>query len=299
MRGFATFLLILILCSPILAQSDPSPIGEVRRLASGFRFTEGPAWDGKGALFFSDMPNNALHRWSEADGVTLVRKGEHNTNGIVVDRAGTLYVCEGARRIVQRSSDGKETTIADSCEGRPLGMPNDLWMTPNGGIYFTIPVIKPTQADRFPQNAVNATVCFISPDRTIIRNVGYDLTNANGIVGSSDGKRLYVSDPRAQRCVRYTIDPDGGLSNQQVVAARFSDGLALDQGGHLYTTCHEGIRVFSPAGREVVLIPIPETPANMTFGGNDGRTLFITARTSLYAVSMNVQGDLADHHSTE
>ncbi len=282
-----------------MAQPIPEPTGEVRKLAGGLRFTEGPAWNGKNALFFSDMPNNSLHRWSEANGVTLVRKGERNSNGIVVDREGNLLFCEGDRRIVQRSPDGQEVTIADGCDGQPLGMPNDLWMAPNGGVYFTIPLIRPNQADRFPENAVNATVCYISADRKTVRNVGYDLKNANGIVGSCDGTRLYVADPSSQKCFRYLIGADGGLSDQQIAAARFSDGLTLDQEGNLYTTSNEGVRVFSPSGKELALIPIPETPANMTFGGKDGRTLFVTARTSLYAVSMNVRGDFVNQAAEE
>jgi len=266
--------------------------GPVRKVADGFRFTEGPAWDGNGNLYFSDIPNKTLYRLPYDGKAELIRTGEQASNGIVVDRKGRLVFCEvGGRRIVERSADGKEVTLADSCEDKPLAMPNDLWMAPNGGIYFTVPVIKAKQAMHLPKDAINATVCYISPDRKTVRRVGYDLKNANGIVGSSDGKRLYVADPRSQKCFRYQINADGSLSNRQTAAPRFSDGLTLDKHGNLYTTSDEGVRVFSPAAKEIALIPIPETPANMTFGGSDGRTLFITARTGVYAVPMNVTGD--------
>lgn len=272
----------------------PKPTGEVTRVAGGFRFTEGPAWDGKGGFYFSDMPNNAIHRWTVTDGATLVRKGEKNSNGIVVDRTGGLIFCEGSRRIIRRSPDGDEQPLADTCDGKPLGMPNDLWLAPDGGLYFTIPRIKPDHADRFPKAAVNGTVCYIPPDRKAVHAVGTGLKSANGIVGSTDGKRLYVADPRSQKCFRYAIGPSGRLSDQQVAAARFSDGLTLDEHSNLYTSSDEGVRVYSPAGNEIALIPVPETPANMTFGGPDGRTLFVTARTSVYTIRMNVRGDFAD-----
>ena len=264
--------------------------GPVRKLAGGFRFTEGPAWDGDANWYFSDIPNKTLHRISEGGKVELIRTGEQASNGIVVDTEGQLIFCEvGGRRIVARSVDGKETTLADSCDGNPIGMPNDLWMSPDGGVYFTVPVTNKQRAKVVPPEAVNATVCFISPDRKTVRDVGFGLKNANGIVGSSDGKSLYVADPRSQKCFRYSIEPDGSLSNQQVAATRFSDGLTLDEHGNLYTTSKEGVRVFSPDAKEIALIQVPETPANMTFGGVDGRTLLITARTGIYAVQ--VRGD--------
>lgn len=267
-------------------------IGPVRKLADGFRFTEGPAWDGDAGWYFSDIPKKTLHYITQDGRVELIRTGKQASNGIVVGTEGQLLFCEvGGRRIVARSLDGKETTLADSCDGKPIGMPNDLWLAPSGGIYFTVPVTNKQRAKVVPPDAVNATICFISPDRKTVRNVGYDLKNANGIVGSSDGKSLYVADPRSQKCFRYSIEPDGSLSNQQVAATRFSDGLTLDEQGNLYTTSKEGVRVFSPDAKEIALIEVPETPANMTFGGIDGRILLITARTGIYAVQMQVRGD--------
>ncbi|MFN3151520.1 SMP-30/gluconolactonase/LRE family protein [Bremerella sp.] len=301
-KVISTSLRALLLSCVVLTAANaqvPSPLGKVTKLAGGFRFTEGPAWDGTDSLYFSDMPSGAMHRWSESDGLTLVRRARHNSNGIVVTRKGELLFCEGGRRIVLRQPDGEEKVVADECEGCPLGMPNDLWIAPSGILFFTIPIIKSNQADRYPEGALSGTVCVVSSDFTQVREVGYGLKNANGIVGSADGTRLYVADPRAQKCYRYRIGADGSLSDQQVAAARFSDGLTLDEHGNLYTTSNEGVRVFSPAGEEIALIETPEIPANMTFGGRDGRTLFITARTSLYAVRMNVRGDFTTQNNNE
>lgn len=279
-------------------KSENLASGPALKLADGFRFTEGPAWDGNGSWYFSDIPNKTLYRLSNEGEVKLVRTGEQASNGIVVGSNGELFFCEVAgRRIVARSIDGRETTLADSCDGKPIGMPNDLWMAPNGGIYFTIPVTNKQRAKVVPPEAVNATVCYISPDRKSIRDVGIGLKNANGIVGSSDGKLLYVADPRSQKCWRYSIAADGSLTDQRVAAEQGSDGLALDERGNLYTTSKQGVTVYSPNAKLISTIDVPESPANMKFGGNDGRTLFITARTGIYAVPMQVRGGVSKQPS--
>lgn len=274
------------------SESLVAPGVKARKLANGFRFTEGPAWDGKGSWYFSDLPNKTLHRWTPGKGVELIRTGMAFSNGIVVDRKGRLVFCEvPGRRIVRRSLDGREETIARSCGEKPLGMPNDLWLTPDGGIYFTIPRTNRKRAKVVPANAVNGTVCYISPDGKSVRDVGVGLKSPNGIVGSSDGRHLYVADPGSRKCWRYAIKKDGGLANQRVAADKGSDGLALDEHGNLYVTSKNGIAVFSPDAKQIALIPVPESPANMKFGGKNGRSLFITARTGIYVLEMNVRGN--------
>jgi sugar lactone lactonase YvrE len=271
----------------------PRAVGEVRKLAGSFRFTEGPAWDRAGGWYFSDIPNKRLHHWSEADGVQLIRTGKQASNGVVVDRQGSLVFCEvGGRRIVRRHCDGRETTLADACEGKPIGMPNDVWIAPGGDIYFTIPKTNKRRGKFVPADAVNGTVCLIPGDGSTVRDVGVGLRSTNGIIGSADGRRLYVTDPGSQKCWRYEIKPDGSLSNRQLAATKGSDGLALDRYGNLYTTSKEGVVVFSPQAEPIATITVPESPANMAFGGHDGKTLFITARTAIYSVPMNVRGDL-------
>ena len=271
-----------------------APIGKVRKLAGGFRFTEGPAWDAKsGAWYFSDLPNKKLHRWTKEKGVELIRTGKAFSNGIVIDGQGRLVFCEvPGRRIVRRLKDGREETLADKCDGKPIGMPNDLWRTPNGGIYFTIPRTNKKRARVVPANAVNGTVCYIAPDGKTVRDVGVGLKSPNGIVGTRDGKWLYVADPGSRKCWRYSIKPDGSLAKKTVAVPRGSDGLAVDEHGNLYTTGRdEGVLIFSWEGKQIASIPVPERPANMKFGGKDRRTLFITARTGIYAVKMNVRGN--------
>lgn len=275
-------------------RSAPAPVGEIRKLSTGFRFTEGPAWDGKDSWYFSDLPGKTLHRWTLADGLSTVRTGtEGSSNGITIDSAGRLVFCEvSSRRIVRRSIAGVETTIASSCDGKPIGMPNDVWCAPDGGIYFTIPRTNRQRARVVPADAVSGTVCLISADGRSIRDVGVGLVSPNGIIGSHDGKQLYVADPGAQKCWRFTVQPDGSLSEKRIAADRGSDGLALDEFGNLYITGRdEGILIYSPNAEPIARIRLPERPSNMKFGGPDRRTLFVTARTSIYSVRMNVRGN--------
>ncbi|MCO8124567.1 sulfatase-like hydrolase/transferase [Stieleria sp. TO1_6] len=275
---------------------DGSPqlmAGPVRKLADGFRFTEGPAWDGTANWYFSDIPNKTIQQFSADGKVTSIRKGKQASNGIVVDDQGRLVFCEiGGRRIVRRAVDGSEETIADSCDGKPLGMPNDIWIAPTGDLYFTIPRTKQQRASAVPENAVDATVCIIPADGSPVRNVGIGLKSPNGIVGSRDGKRLYVTDFGAKKCWRYMIQADGSLTDQQLAAGQGSDGIAIDEQGNVYTTSKEGITVYSAQARQIGFLPIPESPANMKFGGRDGRTLFVTARKSIYSLQMQIRGDI-------
>ncbi len=275
----------------------PCAVGPVRKLAGGFRFTEGPAWDGAGALYFSDLPNRTLHRWTTGGGVELLRTGAAFSNGIDVDRKGRLVFCDASGRIVRRAVDGSEETLADRCGDQPLGLPNDLWIGPDGAVYFTLP--KDRRRGRNgktppPDGKLYATVCRIDPADGSVRDLDpHDMlvNGPNGIVGSADGKTLFLADPPGRACWAYDLGPDGTLSNRRKMADKASDGLGLDEHGHLYVTGRSDVLIYSPAGERIAAVPVPEPPANMTFGGPDGRTLFVTARTGLYAVELSVRGD--------
>ena len=269
----------------------------MRKLAGGFRFTEGPAWDGAGTLYFSDLPNRTLNRWTAAGGVETLRTGAAFSNGVGVDAAGRLAFCEASGRVVRRDADGTEVTLADRCGGRPLGVPNDLWVAPDGAVYFTLPRDRRRGrggAKPPPDGKLYATVCRIDPADGSVRDLdpGDVLVNGpNGIVGAADGETLVLADPPGRACWAYDLAADGTLSNRREVADRASDGLTLDERGNLYVTGDDAVLIYSPAGERVGSVPVPEQPANMTFGGPDGRTLFVTARTGLYAVEMSVRGD--------
>ena len=265
-------------------------VSPVQKLADGFRFTEGPAWAGDGIWYFSDLPSRTLHRL-DGSMVMPVREGPGMSNGLAVAASGDLIFCEvGERRVVRRNVDGKEAVLADACDGRPLGFPNDLWISPRGDVYFTMPRIKKHQQKKVSGDVLAATVCRIDGQDGSVEQVGFGMKSSNGIVGSHDGKTLYVADPGSQSCWRYSIDEHGRLFDQRLAAPQGSDGLAVDIEGNLFTTSKQGINVYSPNEKLLVQIPLPESPANFCFGGDDGRDLLVTARTSIYKMRMAVPG---------
>lgn len=288
--------LILLFCLAAPIRADLARLlstgAKPKKLADGFGFTEGPAWDGKGNLYFTDLKNKTMHRWSEADGLKLLRKHDETfVNGLSFDSRGRLFACEaGKQRLIRIDGPGAEVVVADRVGGRLIGHPNDVWVAPNNGIYFSVPnkrkIKKLAQA-----GVLMGTMIYVPPNRTKARDVGkaVGMKGPNGVVGSADGRRLYYTG--GGKCWVSDIQRDGSLKNKRLAATKGSDGLTLDELGNLYTTGKEGVTILASGAKEIGTIPFPETPANLTFGGTDGRTLFVTARTALYSIRMNVRGD--------
>ena len=275
---------------PAELSAQPSDLiaagARVEERATGFAFVEGPVWDPDGALLFSDIPNERIHRWTAADGVTTFREPSGRANGLRFDLDGNLIACEmGGRQITSTNRAGDVSVLADRFEGRRFNSPNDLWIDRRGGIYFTDPRYGPTD----DQEIDGYHVYYLTPDRTEVRQVTDDLERPNGIVGTLDGERLYVADHGAGRTYVYAPAADGNLTDKQLFVAQGSDGMTMDERGNVYLT-GEDITIHSPDGATVGSIAVPEAPANLTFGGPDGTTLFITARTSLYSLEMTVTG---------
>jgi len=257
----------------------------VTKLAGGFQFTEGPAWDGTGALYFSDIPNEKIHKWSNGK-VALFRENSGRANGLYFDHDGNLLMCEGgSRKVTKSNADGQITLVADKFQGKQLNSPNDLWVDPQGGIYFTDP--RYGRDAKIEQDGFH--VYYLAPGKKEVVRVIDDLVKPNGIIGTRDGKLLYVADPGASKSYVYGIGKRGQLSGRRLAAPEGSDGMTLDERGNLYLT-KGGVKIYSPKGNLLEVIAVPEGPANVTFGGSDGRTLFITARKSLYSVRMTVKG---------
>ncbi|MBM4093127.1 MAG: SMP-30/gluconolactonase/LRE family protein [Planctomycetes bacterium] len=262
--------------------------GEVRKLAGGFAFTEGPARDKDGNATFSDIPNNRVHKWDVKSGqLTTVRENSGGANGLFFDQQGNLVACEGtSRQVTSTSPDGKTTVLADTYQGKKLNSPNDLWIDPRGGIYFTDPRYGRPE-DPLEQDGFH--VYYISPDRKSVVRVVSDLVKPNGVIGTSDGKSLYVADPGANKTYVYRIQPDGSLTDRKLFCESGSDGMTLDEQGNVYLTA-KSVLVYSPSGEMIATIKVPESPANVCFGGPDRKTLFITARTGFYSLDMQVKG---------
>ena len=263
-----------------------APGARVEQLADGFGFVEGPAADPDGTLYFSDIPNGRIHRWTPAQGVTTFRDQSGGANGLRFDLDGNLVVCEmGNRRGTVIDPRGGTTVLAERFEDHRFNSPNDLWVDPKGGIYFSDPRYGATDDEEI--NGYH--VYYITPDRNDVRRVADDLERPNGIIGTPDGGRVYIADHGAGRTYVYTPTSDGGLSDKRLFVAQGADGMTMDERGNVYLTGQD-ITVYSPDGTAVASIAVPETPANLAFGGPDGTTLFITARTSLYALEMTVTG---------
>lgn len=258
---------------------------KVEKLAGGFAFTEGPAADAQGNVFFSDIPNNRIHKWSLEGKLSTFRENSGGANGLYFDKGGNLLACEGGgRRLVCIDPKGNVTVLADKYEGKRFNSPNDLWIDPKGGVYFTDPRYGPR--DGMEQDGEH--VYYLSPDRKKLTRVIADMVRPNGVIGTPDGKTLYVADHGGSKTFVYKINEDGTLSDKKLFAPEGSDGMTIDSEGNVYLTT-KVVAVYNKDGQKIEEIQVPEGPANVTFGGSDNQTLFITARTSLYAVKMRVK----------
>lgn len=258
---------------------------EVRKLAGDFRFTEGPAWDGKGALYFTDIPNARIHKWAD-NKLSTFRENSGGANGLYFDREGNLVMCEGgARRISRATPDGTATVVVDAYDGKKLNSPNDLWIDPKGGIYFT----DPRYGNSEGMEIDGYHVYYIAKGSRKAVRVIDDLNKPNGIIGAKDGKKLYVADAGGGKTYVYRVGEDGSVSERKLAAPEGSDGVTLDEKGNLYLT-RGSVKVYSPEAKLIADIKTPESPANVTFGGPEGKILFITARTGLYSLKMKVKG---------
>ncbi len=260
---------------------------QVKKLAGDFKFTEGPAADAKGDVYFSDIPNNCIRKWSVEEGkLSTFLENSGGANGLYFDKDGNLIACQGGeRRLVSISPKGEVTVLADKYEGKKFNSPNDLWIDPEGGIYFT----DPRYGDRAGMEQDGEHVYYLTPDHKSIVRVINDMVRPNGVIGTPNGRRLYVADHGAGKTFVYSISKDGMLTDKQLLVEQGSDGVTLDNRGNVYLT-GKGITVHNRKGQKIEEIAVPEGPSNVTFGGKDNQTLFITARTSLYSIDMQVKG---------
>jgi gluconolactonase len=260
---------------------------EAKKLAGDFQFTEGPAADAKGDVYFSDIPNNRILKWSAEDGkLSTFLENSGGANGLYFDKDGNLLACQGGqRRLVSISPKGEVTVLADKYEGKKFNSLNDLWIDPKGGVYFS----DPRYGNREGMEQDGEHVYYLTPDRKKVIRVISDMVRPNGVIGTPNGRRLYVADHGAGKTYVYRVNDDGTLSNKQLFAPEGADGMTIDSQGNVYLT-GKAVAVYNRQGEKIQEIQVPEGPSNVTFGGKDDKTLFITARTSLYAVAMEVKG---------
>lgn len=273
----------------LLFQSLPEV--RVERIATGFAFTEGPAWSHDGYLVFSDIPANRMLKFTPSKGVEPFREESNGANGNAYDAQGRLYTCEShARRVTRTTKRGRLEVLADKWDGKRLNAPNDIVVTKSGSAYFTDPAFG-KEADTRELDFYG--VYHLTP-KGDLAVVAKPKGRPNGIALSPDQHMLYVTNSDEHNVRAYALDRDGNASGERIVVQDIPgvpDGIRTDEKGNLYVAAR-GLLIYSPEGRLVRELPIAETPSNLAFGDGDLQTLYITARTSLYRVRFGVKGAL-------
>jgi gluconolactonase len=294
----ASFVLILVVAIPFgsrlklgHAQDKPlpsiGPVGQVAKLHSGFKFTEGPAHDADGNVYFSDIPNNRIHKVDTDGKLSTFLEDSQGCNGLMVDAKGRLVACQGAAgKLIAIDVKTKAiTTLAEQVDGKPFKGPNDLVIDKAGGVYFTAPG--------------ESSVLYIDAAGKTSRIIS-NLARPNGVILSPDEKTLIVLPSGQPEVMAYPVEAPGKIGKGRVFcmleqnnkSRPGGDGLTVDTQGNLYFTkpSLSAIQVVSPEGKTLGFLKFPEEPANCTFGGKDLKTLYVTARTSLYTVRTEATG---------
>ncbi|WOK08184.1 SMP-30/gluconolactonase/LRE family protein [Imperialibacter roseus] len=271
-----------------------APGATVELLGDGYKFTEGPTPDKNGNVYFTDQPNNTILRWDATSGeISTFAAASGRSNGLYFDKKGNLVACADMdNQLWSWDKNGKHTTLIENYDNKLLNGPNDLWVDKKGGIYFTDPLYKRDYWTRDPAMQQDGQhVYYLSPGGKTLTRVAEDLKQPNGIVGTTNGKTLYVADIGDRKTYVYDIQKDGSLANKKLFVEMGSDGMTLDSQGNVYLTGRSGVMIYDKSGAEIGNIPTGKGwTANVCFGGKDRKTLFITAMDAVYGVKMNVPG---------
>jgi gluconolactonase len=296
-RGFFKPVFFLLLTQSTMAQDttltktrlfDP---GQLKLISKDFKFTEGPAADKAGNVFFTDQPNNQIWKYSIDGKLSVFLSPAGRANGTYFDPQGNLIVCaDEHQQIWSVSPDRQVKVLFKDIHGKHLNGPNDLWIDSKGGIYLTDPYYQRNYWERKAPELNAEQVYYLPKGKKELILVSGALKKPNGIVGSPDGKTLYVADIGDNKIYRFSILPDGRLSEPTVFVNQGADGITLDSEGNLYLA-GKGVTVYDKTGKQIAYLKIDEPwTANLCFGGKNRDELFITASTALYKLPMNVKG---------
>lgn len=261
------------------------------KIAGDLAFAEGPARAKNGDVYFTDQPNDRILRW-DGKSITVWKSPAGRSNGMAFDPKGNLIACaDGANELWSIAPDGKETVLIHSFDGHLLNGPNDVWIRRDGAMFVTDPLYARDYWTRDKKGQLPGHyVFFLSADHKTFRSIATDLSQPNGIVGTPDGKTLYVSDIDAGKTFRYHVAKDGTLTEKKLFCSLGSDGMSLDDRGNVYLT-GRGVTIFDDSGTKIDHIDVPEAwTGNVTFGGRDRKTLFITASKGAYTIRMRTKG---------
>ena len=268
-----------------------APGAKLEKLAGDFKFTEGPTCEKDGNVFFTDQPNNRIMKWGVDGKLSTFMQPSGRANGMFFAADGSLIACADEKNELWAiATNGTHTVLTQKFDNKLLNGPNDVWVHPCGAIYFTDPYYQRPWWDHKQPPQPSQQVYRLAADHKSLTKLTDDLTQPNGIIGTPDGKRLFVADIGAKKTYIYDIAPDGSLTGKKLFCEMGSDGITLDTEGNLFIT-GKGVFVFDKAGNQVEHIAVPENwTANVSFGGKDHRTLFITASKGLYAIQMKFPG---------
>ena len=268
-----------------------SPGTSLQHLPGQFSFTEGPAVDKAGNIFFTDQPNDKIWKYATDGTLSQFMEKTGRSNGLYFDKKGNLLSCADEKdELWSISPDKKVTVLIKDFEGHRLNGPNDLWADPKGGIYLTDPYYQRPYWNRTSPDIQGQKVYYLAPGKKELVVADSSLMQPNGIVGTPDGKYLYVADIKDNKTYKYQISDDGSLVARQLFAGQGADGITLDSKGNLYLSGN-GVTIYNPAGRKIGHIDVPaKWTANLCFGGKNKSNLFITASESIYLMPMLVKG---------
>ena len=283
-------------CTSVFAQQSPplsvvAPGAQLVKLPATFAFSEGPAVNKKGDIYFTDQPNDKIWKYDTNGKLSLFMDKTGRSNGLYFDKQGNLIACADEKDELWSITPNKKVTVLLGLyEGKRLNGPNDLWIDPKGGIYFTDPYYQRDYWERKQPDIAGQKVYYLAKGKNKPVIVEDQVVKPNGIVGTPDGKYLYVADIAANKTYRYEINADGTLKDKQEFAPLGSDGMTLDSDGNLYITGN-GVTVFDKTGKRIGNIYVsPNWTGNVCFGGKDRKMLFITASEAVYTLQMNVKG---------
>lgn len=294
------FILFLFIVTNLDAQDDKQifdslklvmPGANLVKVSGQFTFTEGPAVDKTGNIYFTDQPNDKIWKYDVNGKLSLFMDKTGRSNGLYFDSKGNIIACaDNKDELWSISPERKVTVLLKNFEGHRFNGPNDLWIDRKGGIYFTDPYYQREYWNRTKPDIEGQKVYYLAKGKKEATVVDDQLKQPNGIVGSPDGKTLYVADIGAGKTYKYNINKEASLSNRQLLFSQGSDGMTLDSQGNIYITGN-GVSIYNRDGVKIGHIPVPAGwTANVCFGGKDRKTLFVTAMESIYTIKMNVKG---------
>jgi gluconolactonase len=280
-------------CMQALSQSVIAPNAKLELISSQFKFTEGASVDKAGNVYFTDQPNNTIWKYDTNGKLSLFRDNAGRSNGTYVDKNGNLITCADENgQIWSIDKKGKETVILKNFQGHQFNGPNDLWIDPKGGIYFTDPYFQRDYWTRKEGDPAmkKESLYYLAKGKTEPVVVDDQFVKPNGVVGTPDGKHLYAAEIAKGIIYKYDIQPDGLLTNRTSFVEDRADGITLDHKGNVYLAGN-GVTVYDPSGRKIEHIDVPSKwTANLCFGGKNKDVLFITASESVYIIKMAVKG---------